>query len=299
MAEDPYKTLGVARDATEKQIRAAFHKVAKTSHPDLNPGDKKAEERFKAATHAHDLLSDPDKRARFDRGEIDAAGQEGPPRPTYRDFTAGRGGNAGRANTFSEAELGDILSGMFRDGTRPGAQPRRGDDQRYTLTVSFLDAVRGGPQRLDLPTGGIIDVQVPPGTESGLTLRLRGKGRPGTPPGDALIDITVESHPVFQRNGRDIELELPVTVAEAVLGGRVTVPTIAGPVTMSIPAGSDAGARLRLRGRGIPAHSGQPAGDAFATLRIVIGPVDDALRAFLTDWSAGQTFDPRRDLGGE
>ena len=302
MADDPYTVLGVPRDATEKQIRAAFHKVAKTSHPDLNPGDKKAEERFKSAANAHDLLSDADKRARFDRGEIDATGNEAPPRPRYRDFadsTAGaRYGRAG-AGTFTDDELGDILSGLFRDGSRPGTnpgQPRRGQDQRYTLTVGFIDAARGGPQRLDLPTGGIIDVQVPPGTESGVTLRLRGKGNPGTPPGDALIDITVEPHPVFRRDGRDIHLDLPVTVAEAVLGGRVTVPTIAGPVTMSIPACSDAGARLRLRGRGIPAHGAQPAGDAFATLRIVIGPVDDTLRVFLQDWAPQHGFDPREAL---
>ena len=287
MAEDPYKTLGVARDATEKQIRAAYLKIAKTSHPDVNPGDKKAEERFKTASAAHDLLSDSDKRARFDRGEIDGTGQDMPPR--------GRS-SGGRPGPFSDDELGDILSGMFA-GRGRDRQPRRGEDRRYTLQVSFVEGAAGATQRLALPTGETVDVQVPPGTEDGQVLRLRGKGDPGTPPGDALITIGVSPHPFFRRENRDIHLDLPVTVAEAVLGARVTVPTLGGSVTMAVPAGSDAGTRLRLRGKGIPATGKLPAGDLYATLRIVIGPANEALRAFLADWH-GEVFDPRAAMTG-
>lgn len=291
MADDPYALLGVPRTATEQQIRSAFLKLAKTSHPDVNPGDKRAEERFKAISGAHDLLSDPAKRARFDRGEIDAGGQDVPP----RGFRPGSG-----AQYANGGDMDDILAGMF--GARGPARPQRGADQRYTLNVSFIDAARGATQRLALPGGGDLNVQIPSGVESGQTLRLRGKGRPGAaggPAGDALIEITVAPHPLFRRDGRDIHLDLPITLAEAVLGGRVPVPTVAGAVTMAIPPGSDSGTRLRLRGKGLPEHDKQPPGDAYATLRVVVGPADDALRDFLKSWAPGQAFDPRSGLPKE
>lgn len=291
MADDPYALLGVPRTATEQQIRSAFLKLAKTSHPDVNPGDKKAEERFKAISGAHDLLSDPAKRARFDRGEIDAAGQDVP----LRGF---RPGGAPYAN----GDMDDILASMFGAQARGQSRPQRGADQRYTLNVSFLDAARGAVQRLALPGGGDLNVQIPPGTETGQTLRLRGKGRPGAaggPAGDALIEITVLSHPLFRREGRDIHLDLPISLGEAVLGGRVPVPTVAGAVTMAIPPGSDSGTKLRLRGKGLPGQDGQPPGDAYATLRVVVGPADDALREFLRGWAPGQAFDPRSGLPKE
>ncbi len=292
MADDPYTLLGLPRTASEQQIRSAFLKLAKTSHPDVNPGDKKAEERFKAISGAHDLLSDPVKRARFDRGEVDAAGQDVPP----RGYRPGAGGAP-----FANGDMDDILSNMFGQA-RGQARARRGSDQRYTLNVSFLDAARGAVQRLALPGGGDLNVQIPPGTETGQTLRLRGKGQPGVaggPAGDALIEITVAAHPMFRREGRDIHLDLPITLGEAVLGGRVPVPTVAGAVTMGIPPGSDSGTKLRLRGKGIPAHGEQPPGDAYATLRVVIGPADDALRDFLREWAPGQAFDPRSGLPKE
>ncbi len=290
MADDPYALLGVPRSATEQQIRSAFLKLAKTSHPDVNPGDKKAEERFKAISGAHDLLSDPAKRARFDRGEIDAAGLDVHP----------RGFRPGGAQYANGADMDDILASMF--ATRGPARTQRGADQRYTLGVSFIDAARGATQRLALPGGGDLNVQIPPGVQSGQTLRLRGKGRPGAAggaAGDALIEITVAPHPLFRREGRDIHLDLPITLGEAVLGGRVPVPTVAGTVTMAIPPGSDSGTKLRLRGKGLPEHDGQPPGDAYATLRVVVGPADDALREFLRGWAPGQAFDPRSGLPKE
>ncbi len=311
MADDPYQVLGVKQDATDKQIRSAYLKLAKTTHPDLNPGDAKAEERFKAVNAAHDLLSDAERRAQFDRGEIDAAGQQKPPpgpppgQRRYRDHADGAAGAfysarpgagfAGAGFGGDDDDLGDILSGLFGARGRGGA-PRGGGDRRYSLPVSLLDAVRGATQRLTLPDGGSLDVRIPAGLESGQVLRLRGKGDPGDPPGDALIEVTVGLHPLFRREGRDILLDLPVTVAEAVLGGRVTVPTITGPVTMTVPAGSDTGARLRLRGKGVPASGGQPAGDAYATLRIVLGPPDEGLAAYLRDRQDAPAFDPRAGL---
>jgi DnaJ-class molecular chaperone len=265
MADDPYTTLGIARDATDKQIRSAFLKLAKTSHPDLNPGDPKAEDRFKAINAANELLSDPERRARFDRGEIDGDGHDRPPpgpppgQRSYREHAQGpAGSHYGSGFDGDEDDLGDILSGLFGARGRAGMR-REGADRRYTLAVGFLDAVRGSTQRLVLPDGGSLDVRIPPGMQSGQVLRLRGKGGAGEPPGDALIEVDVGSHPVFRRDGRDIHLDLPVSVAEAVLGARVTVPTIDGPVTMTIPEGSDTGTRLRLRGKGVPAAGWSPA----------------------------------------
>ena len=301
MADDPYKVLGVARDATDKQIRAAFHKVAKTSHPDLHPGDAKAEERFKAATAANDLLSDPERRARFDRGDIDAAGQERPPpgpppgQRSYRDHAESAAGTHYSAGFRDEDDLGDILSGMFAARGRAGAR-REGADRHYGLVVPFLDAVLGHAQRLSLPDGTSLDVVIPPGLESGQTLRLRGKGGPGEPPGDALIEVEVATHPVFRREGRDIHLDLPVSLPEAVLGGPVTVPTVSGPVTMTIRPNSDTGTRLRLRGRGVPASGHHPAGDGYVTLRVMLGPADEGLAAFLRDRTDAPAWDPRQGL---
>ena len=298
MADDPYEVLGIARDATDKQIRSAFLALAKTSHPDLHPGDAAAEERFKRAGAANDLLSDPERRARFDRGEIDAAGHERPPpgppsgRRPYREQAQGSEGARYGSSFGGDDDLGDILAGMFGERGRAGTR-REGADRRYSLVVPFLDAVRGTGQRLSLPDGGKLEVGIPPGIETGQVLRLRGKGGPGEPPGDALIEVEVGSHPLFRREGRDIHLDLPVSLPEAVLGGPVTVPTVNGPVAMTVPPRSDAGTRLRLRGKGVPASGAHPVGDAYVTLRVVLGPADEGLAAFLRDRTDAPTWDPR------
>jgi DnaJ-class molecular chaperone len=295
---DPYSVLGVPKDASEAAIKAAYRKEAKKYHPDLNPGNKAAEEKFKALSAAHELLSDPDKRARFDRGEIDAEGQEvRPERPSYRSYAEGSGG--GRYSGFTEDDLGDIFGEYF--SARAGSnRPRRGRDRRYTLTVSFLDSVTGAQRRLTLPDGKTLDVRVPPGIETGQILRLSGQGDPGLnggPDGDALIEIEVSPHHFFRRDGNDIHLDLPVTLEEAVLGARIPVPTPGGEVTMTIPKHSDTGTRLRLRGRGVAAHGGQPAGDAYVTLKVVLGKPDEALESFLREHPA-RPFDPRASLRG-
>jgi DnaJ-class molecular chaperone len=301
LADDPYQILGVPRDATEKQIRSAFLKLAKSSHPDLNPGDPGAEARFKAINAAHALLSDPATRARFDRGEIDAAGQERPP-PGARSYRAHAEGAAGSryrhaAGDADDDDLGDILSDLF--GARGAGGARRGRDRHYALTIPFLEAMRGATERLTLPEGGELDVHIPPGIESGQHLRLRGKGEPGrgdAPPGDALIEITVAPHKLFRRVGRDIHLDLPVSVSEAVLGARVPVPTLDGRVMLTIPPGSDTGTRLRLRGKGVPASGGQPAGDGYVTLHVMLGPADEELAAFLRNRHNPPSWDPRAGL---
>ena len=294
--EDPYKTLGIAKDAKPEDIRKAYRKLAKKHHPDLNPGDKTAEEKFKTASAANELLSDPDKRARFDRGEIDASGAEARPQQTYRHYAEAAAGER-YGNPFSSGSFEDLFGDAFRQArTQRNEGPMRGQDEHYALTVDFLDAVNGATRRLTLPDGRTLDVKVPPGLESGQILRLRGQGGAGYKggsAGDAMIEVTVSPHRFYRRDGQTIRLDLPVTVSEAVLGGRITVPTPRGAVAMSIPAHSDTGSELRLRGRGVPAHGTQAAGDLYVTLRVVIGTPDAALEAFLRDHKPDRPVDPR------
>lgn len=301
---DLYATLGVARDATADEIRRAYRALAKTHHPDLNPGNRAAEETFKSVAAAYDILGDAEKRRRYDRGEIDATGAEAQPEhPAYRRYADGAEGKRYRQHAapgMSEEELGDLFSDLFgqaREGRASG--PRKGRDVSYTLTIDFLDAVRGATKRLALPDGKGLDVRIPPGIEEGQIMRLKGQGGPGRDggaAGDALIEIHVAPHPFFRREGRDIHVAVPVTVAEAVLGARITVPTPSGPVAMAVPKRSDAGTRLRLRGRGVAAHGGAPAGDQFVTLTLVLGGIDPAVEAALRDHPTTPAPDPRRAM---
>ena len=300
--DDPYKTLGVARDASQDTIRKAYRKLAKQHHPDLNPGSSKAEELFKQIAAANALLSDPEKRAQYDRGEIDAAGQERAQRPSYREHADGTAGDrysrgAGGQGSWDADDLGDIFGSMFGGGRRPGgAFQSDGSDERYVLTTEFLEAVNGATRRLTLPDGRVLDVKIPPGAVEGLVMRLRGQGGParnGGKAGDALIEIHVAPHPFFERRGRDITLTLPISLSEAVLGGPIEVKTPRGPVKMQIPPKSDSGTELRLRGRGVPPSAGHTAGDLYATLRVMIGKPDDALSDFVRDWKPHDAVNPR------
>lgn len=306
--EDPYKTLGVARDASQDDIRRAFRTLAKRHHPDLNPGNKQAEERFKTISAANELLSDPEKRGQFDRGEIDATGHERPRQTSYRDYAeAGAGRRYGQAGPqpggWSAEDLGDMFGSMFGTDRRSGDETsRRGYDERYMLATNFLDAICGATRRLTLPDGRVLDVKIPPGSADGQVLRLRGQGemgKNGGANGDALIEIRVTAHKYFVRDGQDIRLELPVTLQEAALGGTVEVPTPGGPVRMRLPPHSDSGTELRLRGRGVPAHGDHPAGDLYATLRLVLGTPDAALEAFLRSWKPEHPINPRQAMEAE
>jgi DnaJ-class molecular chaperone len=247
MAEDLYSVLGVAKTASADGITKAYRKLAKKLHPDLNPGDKAAEEKFKQVSHAYSILKDPEQRGKYDRGEIDASGQERPQQQYYREYAGGPEGaryhsTAGFEDIGAFSDLfGDMFgAGGMRGGGRGGARfSMRGQDVQYRLDISFLDAVNGTKQRITLPDGGTLDVTIPAGVGEGQVLRLKGKGMPGMgegPPGDALVEIGMRPHPVFKREGNDIVVDLPITFDEAVLGGKIEVPTIAGRVAVTVPA---------------------------------------------------------------
>jgi len=307
MAEDLYSVLGVPRTASAGDITKAYRKLAKKLHPDLNPGDKAAEEKFKKITAAYDILGDAEKRGRYDRGEIDASGQERPQQHYYREYAGGQDGARYRSTAgfedigaFSDL-FGDLFGerGGIREGGRGGARfSMRGPDAQYRLEVDLLDAVNGTKTRITLPDGGTLDVAIPTGVTDGQVLRLKGKGGPGIgegEPGDALIEISVRPHPVFKREGDDIIVEVPITFDEAVLGGKVEVPTIGGRVFATVPPGSNTGRTLRLKGRGIKTKSGT--GDQLVKLSVVLPErIDDDLRGFAETWREAHQYDPRRKL---
>lgn len=301
MSEDPYKVLGVSRTASRDEIRKAYKKRAKELHPDLHPGDKSKEAAFQALSAAHELLKDPEKRRRFDAGEIDAAGHERPERHFYRQYAGAdpQGRYEYRAGSADFEDMSDIFGDIFgQSGRRGGAHgfSARGGDLHYDLEVDFLDAARGAKRRLAFASGDALEVTIPAGLRDGQTLRLRGKGQPGLgggAPGDALVTVHVRPHPRFTRNDNDIEIDLPISFDEAVLGARVEVPTISGTVSMTIPAGVSSGHRLRLKGRGIHPRSGRP-GDQFVRLRIVLPErIDDEMRDLARKWRALDGHDPR------
>jgi DnaJ-class molecular chaperone len=286
VAADPYKTLGVTKDASQADIQKAYRRLAKKLHPDLNPGNKKAEEEFKSVTAAYDLLGDTEKRARFDRGDIDESGAERPRHNFYRDFADSGGPYASDEGFADFASSDDILSEIL--GRRGRSSFRmRGSDVQYRMEIDFLDAVNGAKRQIVLPDNTALDVTIPPGTRDGQILRLRGKGRPGLgggPPGDALIEIAVRPHPFFTRKGDDIHVELPISLREAVLGGKVQVPTPSGSVTMTIPKWTNTGAVLRLKRKGAPRPDGSR-GDEYVTLKVALPKEPDTeLERFVAQW---------------
>ena len=304
MAVDPYKILGVDKTATQDEIQKAYRKLAKKIHPDLNPGNKKAEEQFKEVASAYTLLSDEAKRKQFDAGEIDGLGAEKPRENYYRDYA-----DAGTANPYTHnAGFGDdddFFSELFRrqggrGGGGGGEFKMRGQDARYQLTLDFLSAINGGKQSITLPDGSKLEVNIPPGCRDGQTLRLRGKGqvgRGGGTAGDALIEIKVAPHKFFQRVGDDIRIDVPITLKEAVLGAKIKVPTTAGSVTMTIPKGANTGTILRLKGQGVARANGSQ-GDQFITLKIMLPTAPDAsLEKFIGDWQPITEQNPRESMG--
>ncbi|MDE2445972.1 MAG: DnaJ domain-containing protein [Alphaproteobacteria bacterium] len=297
--KSPYEILGVAKTASADDVRKAYRGLAKKLHPDLNPGDKSAEAKFKDVSIAYDLLSDNAKRAKFDAGEIDAAGNEtaaARERQYYRDHPQARQQQNAYASSagFEDFAGDDLFSELFRKQAEK-QRNAKGADAQYRLTVSFLDAVNGGLQRISLPGGGALDVNIPAGIQEGQTLRLKGKGNASQGTGghgDALVQIAVAPHAFFTRVGDDIFVELPVTIKEAALGGPVKVPTSTGSVMLNIPKASNTGALLRLKGKGVAGK-----GDQFVKLKIVLPQMPDAaLNDFLSDWSPDASYDPRKEM---
>lgn len=302
---DPYQVLGVERSADAAAIKSAYRKLAKKLHPDVNPGRKDIEQKFKEITAAYDLLSDPAKRARFDRGEVDAQGNE-------RGFAGASaadpfGGWRGRArssgggdNPFGQASGFEDIFAEFMGAQRgrQGASPIRGADVTYSLAVSFADASLGCKRRVTLESGKTIDVTIPPGTDEGHKLRLREQGQKGTAgTGDAIIEIHVEPHPYFTRKDNDIHLEVPISLPEAVLGASIKVPTLDGHVSVKVVKGANSGSVLRLKGKGIPKNKNEY-GDMFVKLTIVMPePPPDDLTEFMEKWSKKNSYDPRKKLG--
>lgn len=307
---DPYTTLGVSRGASEDEVKKAYRKLAKELHPDRNKDNPKAAERFSTVTQAYDLLMDKDKRARFDRGEIDAEGN--PTSPFGAGFGGARaqggfrpGGGGFDFGGGGEPDLGDIFEGLFggRAGAQPGgfsqgfgrrAPPAKGANVAYRLRVPFEDAAALKPQRIQLRDGGTIDLKLPKGVESGTQMRLSGKGDPGPGGnGDAIVTIEIEPHRFFTRDGDHIRLDLPITLTEAVAGAAVRVPTPEGAVNLKVPAGSSSGKTLRLKERGFHGKNGR--GDLLVTLMIEIPAGDARLAEFVSEWR--EDGNPRARLG--
>lgn len=317
---DPYEVLGVQRGASAAAIKSAFRKLAKKHHPDANKNDPKAAERFAELNTANEILGDEAKRKQFDRGEIGADGK-----PRFQGFPGGGGPRGSRPGGgfeqygfrsgsggpgYDGGGFEDILNTMFGGGARGG---RRGGaqfdfdtstfgapdlDLNVTMTVSLEESVKGGDKRIRLPSGKELNVRVPAGVINGQQIRLRGQGdtAPGHRPGDLLITVTVAPHPVFKVDGNDLRADLPITLYEAVLGGKVRVPTLGGAVELSIPKNTSGGRTFRLKGKGIP--KGGASGDLFVTTRIILPDGNDAeLEGLMEKWRDAHPYNPRRDQG--
>ncbi|HEX5380236.1 MAG TPA: J domain-containing protein [Phenylobacterium sp.] len=310
MARDPYQELGVSRGASADEIRKAFRKLAKQHHPDTNPGNKAAEERFKLVSAAFDILGDAEKKKKFDAGEIDADGRE-----TFRGFGGGQGGPFGGAQGgfsgggrqqegFEHIDLSDLFGDILGRNRGGGGGPTggfgggfsaRGSDVRARLEIELEDVIHGGKKRISFSDGRTIDVTIPKGAEEGQALRLKGQGAPGRAgPGDALIELSIRPHPIYRREGDSLVMDLPVSVPDAVLGGKVQAPTPDGPVNVTVPKGANFGQSLRLKGKGLSDPRGRR-GDLIARLVLVLPEAPDPeLEAFAEAWRKERPYTPKR-----
>jgi DnaJ-class molecular chaperone len=321
---DPYEVLGVPRGASAAAIKSAYRKLAKKHHPDSNKNDPKAAARFSELNSANEIIGDEDKRKQFDRGEIDAEGK-----PRFQGFPGGgepraRGARGGgfESHTFRTGGAGpggfgsggfeDILNSMFSGGGMRGARPGAGStfefdpggialdlDLSVAMTVSLEESVRGAEKRVRLPTGKELNVRIPAGVTAGQQIRLKGQGEtaPGHRPGDLLITVSIAPHPFFKVDGSDLRVDLPITLYEAVLGGKVRVPTLGNAVELSIPKNTSSGRTFRLKGKGLPKAAGA-AGDLFVTTRIMLPDGNDSeLETLMQKWRDGHPYNPRSELG--
>lgn len=314
--DDPYKVLGVSKEASQDQIRKAFRALAKKLHPDLNPNDASAEARFKEVTAAHGLLSDPESRGKFDRGEINAEGHEQAhqqaheqaERQFYRDFADNPNGNkyAQQEGFASEEDLQAFMADLF--GQRSGQNQSgahgphdfkaKGGDLNYQLEVTFLEAAKGDQKTVTMPDGRSLKIKIPAGLRNQQSLRLRGQGMPGYnggPSGDAYVTVHVRPDPLFTRKDDNIHIELPISLNEAILGGSIEVPTIDGVVSMTVPKNANSGTQLRLRGKGMPAVKGKVRGHQYVSLKVVMPKeADQELSTFIESWAKDHAYNPRQ-----
>lgn len=316
---DYYEVLDVARDATADQIKKAYRTLARKYHPDVNPGDKTAEAKFKEAQSAYDVLSDPEARKRYDMfGHAGLQGGAAGPRESAHQWSASQAGPGFENIDFRQffgggVEAPEAGGGMFDDllgrfgGGRAGrrAGPRRGADLEASLSIPFTTAVQGGPTTIDFARESgaheSLEVRIPPGTDNGAKLRLKGRGLPGeanSPAGDLTITVSVQPHPYFRREGNDLLVDLPITISEAVLGAKVEVPTLAGSrVSLGIPAGTSSGQKLRVRGKGVPAHGNRPEGDLYVVTKIVTPrAIDEESRTLIQSFAERNPLNPRENL---
>lgn len=306
---DPYQVLGVPKNASEADIKKAFRTLAKKHHPDKHAGDAAAQKKFQEISAAYDILGDKDKRAQFDAGAIgnDGNARGYDPRGGFRQgnpFGGGAGGNRDFHFSFDDAAGGagssfeDIFANMMGGGGRRQTRAAPGQDFTAAVTVSLAEAVAGGTRRVGMQNGEQIDVKIPAGVKDGQTVRVKGRGgagRNGGPNGDVLLQVSVAPHPFIVRDGNDLRMDLPVTLKEAVAGGKVPVPTLTGTLALSVPPGSNTGSTLRLKGKGVPGHGGEPAGDLYVRLVVTLpDQPDPALKAFVDGWDTG--YDPRIKL---
>ncbi|WP_424363863.1 DnaJ C-terminal domain-containing protein [Methylocystis parvus] len=315
---DPYDVLGVPKSASPADIKKAYRTLAKKYHPDRNKDDAKAKERFAEINTAYEIVGDEKKKAQFDRGEI---GPDGKPKG-FEGFGAGPGGftrgwrtaggapggdqhfefnfGGGQGGGAGGFDPSDLFADLFGGRRRAQAQPTRGDDVVATATVPLETVARGGSARVILPSGRTLEVKIPAGVEEGQQIRLRGQGQPGLrggEPGDALVTVKVAAHPYFKVEGRDLRVELPVAVYEAALGAKVQTPTLDGKVELAVPAGSNGGRTLRLRGKGLPATDAKPAGDLYVSLKIMLPEEPDAdFEARMRELRDRHGYDPRRKM---
>ena len=306
MSSDLYETLGISRDASQDDIKRRYRQLAKELHPDLNPDKPDVAERFSEVTAAYDILSDPEKRGQYDRGEIDAKGHERPQQQFYRDFADTQdSAKYYRREGFPDDEaLHAFFSDLFQgrsDDRRSFRMRARGADVAYNLPIDFLEAAKGAKKRVAMADGRNLDLTIPAGARDRQTLRLKGQGQPGFEggePGDAFVELHVRPHNIFERRDNDIHLHLPVSPAEAMLGGKVAVPTIEGDVTMTVPKGSNAGSTLRLRGKGIVDQRSGQRGDQYVHLKVVLPKMTDPmLEDMLRRWQTDHPYDPREGWG--
>lgn len=296
MAKNPYDILGVKKTAKEKEIKATYRKLAKQYHPDLNPDNKQADEKFKEISAAYSLLSDKKKRAAYDRGETDMDGNPQYQQQSYKDYAGGPQGQryySGGGGEFNQEDIGDIFSSFFnaRGGRGQAGFTAPSMDAHYTIEVDFLEAAKGTKKRLTMPDGKVLDLSIPESTQEGQKLRLKGKGAAGnasTPAGDAYIEIHIKPNPFYTSKGKDIHVEVPIGIHESVLGSKVKIPTIHGAVETSIPKGASTGSKLRLKGKGIKG------GDQYVVLKLVMpATIDSELESSMGEWAKKHAYNPR------